>query len=130
MYYKTIYFSSLRARNELAKILKAGYNCIIMKAQIHPQYFDDAQVVCSCGNKFIVGSTKQNIHVELCDNCHPFYTGQARFVDNASRIERFKMKQDAASKVVTAKKKKQDEKQQEEGQPQTLREMLQAIKRG
>lgn len=94
-----------------------------MKSQIHPQYFDDAQVVCSCGNKFTVGSTKQNIHVELCDNCHPFYTGQARFVDSASRIERFKLKQSQA----TARKKK-DGKQVTQT-PQTLREMLQAIKR-
>lgn len=96
-----------------------------MKAQIHPQYLDDAQVVCSCGNKFTVGSTKQNIHVELCYNCHPFYTGQARFVDTASRIERFKLKQAAATGVT---KKKKDEKKQAE-QPQTLREMLQALKR-
>lgn len=97
-----------------------------MKA-IHPQYFDEAQVVCSCGNRFTVGSTRDTIHVELCYNCHPFYTGQARFVDNASRIERFKMKQDTASKAKIAKKK--EEKKQEEYQPQTLREMLSAIKR-
>ena len=95
-----------------------------MKAQLHPQYFDDAKVVCSCGNSFTVGSTKQNIHVELCYNCHPFYTGQARFVDSASRIERFKMKQEHQ---VAAKKKK-EEKPQEQA-PQTLREMLQALKR-
>lgn len=96
-----------------------------MKAQIHPQYFDDAVVVCSCGNKFTVGSTKQNIHVELCDKCHPFYTGQQRFVDTASRIERFKMKQQAAQPP----KAKKHEKKEEDQQPQTLRDMLQAIKR-
>ncbi|OGH16987.1 MAG: 50S ribosomal protein L31 [Candidatus Levybacteria bacterium RIFCSPHIGHO2_02_FULL_40_18] len=97
-----------------------------MKAQIHPQYFDDARVVCSCGNRFTVGSTKQEIHVELCDNCHPFYTGQARFVDSASRIERFKMKQDQAKPL---KVRKQEKKPEEEVGPQTLREMLQALKR-
>lgn len=100
------------------------YNMMVMKA-IHPQYFDDARVTCSCGNRFTVGSTKQEIHVELCDNCHPFYTGQARFVDAASRIERFKMKQTQAQ---PQKAKKQDVKQEEIG-PQTLREMLQALKR-
>jgi len=100
---------------------------MIMKATIHPQYYPDAQVVCSCGNRFTVGSTKQTIHVELCYNCHPFYTGKQRFVDSASRIERFKMKQDAASKVKTVKKQKEEKK--EEHQPQTLREMLQALKR-
>lgn len=100
-----------------------------MKAQnIHPQYFDDAQVVCSCGNKFTVGSTKQTIHVELCDNCHPFYTGKARFIDTASRIERFQAKQKIASEASYTKKKKEEEKQEEQG-PQTLRDMLQALKR-
>jgi len=95
-----------------------------MKTQIHPQYFDDAKVVCSCGNSFIVGSTKQQIHVELCSKCHPFYTGQQRFVDTASRIERFKMKQSHAQPLKEKKDKKKDEQQ-----PQTLREMLQALKR-
>lgn len=95
-----------------------------MKAQIHPNYNPNAQVVCSCGNKFTVGSTKDTIHVELCANCHPFYTGQQRFVDTASRIEKFKMKQKAAQ---PKKEKKQDK--QEEYQPQTLQEMLQALKR-
>jgi len=95
-----------------------------MKASIHPQYFDDAQVVCSCGNRFTVGSTKQTIHVELCSNCHPFYTGQARFVDTASRIERFQMKQQQAS----PKKKKEEARKEDEG-PQDLRAMLAALKR-
>ncbi|HVZ66714.1 MAG TPA: 50S ribosomal protein L31 [Patescibacteria group bacterium] len=96
-----------------------------MKASIHPQYFDDAVVVCSCGEKFTVGSTKQNIHVELCSKCHPFYTGQQRFVDTASRIERFKMKQQSQ----LAPKVKKDKKQADDQQPQTLRDMLQALKR-
>ena len=99
-----------------------------MKAQIHPQYFDDAKVVCSCGNTFTVGSTKQTIHVELCYNCHPFYTGRARFVDTASRIDRFKKKQEVAAAAVHTKKKK-EEKASEEQQPQTLRDMLLALKR-
>lgn len=98
-----------------------------MKAQIHPQYFDDAQVVCSCGNKFTVGSTKQTIHVELCDNCHPFYTGKARFIDTASRIERFQAKQAVASQARFTKKKKEEKRQEKQG-PQTLRDMLQALK--
>jgi large subunit ribosomal protein L31 len=95
-----------------------------MKAQIHPEY-QQASVVCSCGNSFNVGSTKGTIHVELCYNCHPFYTGQQRFVDTASRIERFKLKQAAATGV----KKKKEERNQNDQQPQTLREMLQALKR-
>ncbi len=96
-----------------------------MKAQIHPQYFPEAKVVCSCGNTFTIGSTKGDIHVELCYNCHPFYTGQQKFVDTASRIQRFESKREKASTVVKAK----EAKVQEEKQPQTLREMLEALKR-
>lgn len=95
-----------------------------MKASIHPQYNKSAQVVCSCGNSFTVGSTKDTIHVELCNKCHPFYTGQHRFVDTASRIERFEMKRKAAQPLRSKK-----EVEKVDDQPKTLREMLQAIKR-
>lgn len=100
-----------------------------MKSAIHPQYFDDAKVVCSCGNSFTVGSTKQTIHVDLCYNCHPFYTGQQRFVDTASRIERFKAKQTVAAQAAANKKVKKEEKIHEEEAPKTLRDMLSALKR-
>jgi large subunit ribosomal protein L31 len=61
-----------------------------MKEKIHPQYFPQAKVVCSCGNTFTTGSTKKEIHVELCSKCHPFYTGAQRMVDTAGRVERFR----------------------------------------
>ena len=99
-----------------------------MKAAIHPQYFDDAKVTCSCGNSFTVGSTKQTIHVDLCYNCHPFYTGTARFVDTASRIERFKAKQ-AAGQASGYVKKSKNAPKEENQTPQTLRDMLAALKR-
>lgn len=97
-----------------------------MKAQIHPNYNPAAQVVCSCGNAFTVGSVKDTIHVELCSNCHPFYTGQQRFVDRASRIERF---QNKMSKAQPLKDKKKEIKKDDTG-PKSLREMLQSIKKG
>jgi large subunit ribosomal protein L31 len=62
-----------------------------MKAGIHPNYVD-CQVVCVCGNSFTVRSTKPEMHVEICSNCHPFYTGKQSFVDMEGRIERFKNK--------------------------------------
>lgn len=96
-----------------------------MKAQIHPQYFD-AQVICACGNRFTVGSTKEEIHVELCYQCHPFYTGEQRFVDSASRIQKFQDKQKVAQQYVVKKAKKSEEKK-DDG-PKTLREMLMSIK--
>jgi large subunit ribosomal protein L31 len=61
-----------------------------MKEKVHPQYFTQAKVVCSCGNTFTIGSTKKEIHVELCSKCHPFYTGAQRMVDTAGRVERFR----------------------------------------
>jgi large subunit ribosomal protein L31 len=61
-----------------------------MKEKIHPTYYHNAKVVCSCGNTFITGSTKPVLQVELCYKCHPMYTGQRRIVDTAGRVERFK----------------------------------------
>ncbi len=61
-----------------------------MKDKIHPKYYDDAQVVCSCGNTFTTGSTKKQLKIELCSKCHPFFTGQRRVVDTTGRVERFK----------------------------------------
>lgn len=63
-----------------------------MKEKIHPKYYDDATVVCSCGNTFTIGSTKKSMKVELCSACHPFYTGERRMVDTAGRVERFKQR--------------------------------------
>lgn len=99
-----------------------------MKTAIHPKYYSAAQVVCSCGNMFTVGSTKQSIHVELCNKCHPFFTGKQKFIDTASRIDKFQKKQELA-KLQKVEKKKKEETKQEEG-PRTLKEMLQALKKG
>jgi large subunit ribosomal protein L31 len=61
-----------------------------MKDKIHPKYYPDAQVTCSCGNTFTTGSTKKTLKVELCSKCHPFFTGERRVVDTAGQVERFK----------------------------------------
>lgn len=99
-----------------------------MKANIQPKYFPFAQVSCSCGNRFTVGSTEEFIRVELCNKCHPFYTGEQRYVDSASRIQKFQNKQDVAKQHTITKVKKIEEKKQKEEQPKTLREMLQAVR--
>ena len=83
-----------------------------MKVQGHPQYFENAQVICACGNKFTTGSTQEVIHVELCGKCHPFYTGEQRFVDTGSRIEKFQDKQKVAVLAFTKKKGKRSKKRQ------------------
>lgn len=63
-----------------------------MKQQTHPQYFDNCQVTCACGNKFTTGSTVEKIEVDVCSKCHPFFTGQQKFVDIKGRIDKFKEK--------------------------------------
>lgn len=69
-----------------------------MKTAIHPKYYSDARVVCACGSTFTVGSTVQEIHIELCSQCHPFYTGKQNFVDTSGRIEKFVAKAEATAK--------------------------------
>jgi len=63
-----------------------------MKANIHPKYYPDAQIVCSCGNTIVAGSTKKLLKVEMCSACHPFFTGEHRMIDTAGRVERFKQR--------------------------------------
>jgi large subunit ribosomal protein L31 len=99
-----------------------------MKATVHPTYYDNAQVICVCGNRFTIGSTREIIHVELCNKCHPFYTGEQKFVDTASRIQKFQQKQQTAQTYKITKVKKQEEKKKAAEAPKTLREMLMSLK--
>lgn len=86
-------------------------------------YFEDAKIVCACGNTFTTGSTKKEIHVEICNNCHPFFTGQEKFVDTEGRVERFQRLKDAKKEV----KPKKDLEQKKDDRPKSLKEMLMAI---
>lgn len=61
-----------------------------MKKDLHPTYYANAQVICACGNTFTTGSTVKELRVEICSNCHPFYTGKQKLVDTARRVDRFK----------------------------------------
>ena len=60
-----------------------------MKAEIHPEYHSKAQITCSCGNVLEVGSTLAEVRVDICSNCHPFYTGKQKSVEKGGRVERF-----------------------------------------
>jgi large subunit ribosomal protein L31 len=73
-----------------------------MKADIHPTYFPQAKVTCACGNTFTTGSTKESIVVEICSNCHPYYTGNEKSLDAAGRVDKFKSR---AAKATTKKSK-------------------------
>ncbi len=76
-----------------------------MKPKIHPNYSSEITVTCSCGNTFVTGSTRENLRVEICGACHPFYTGQERIIDTARRVEKFEAKR-AALAVTGPKVKK------------------------
>lgn len=103
-----------------------------MKAQIHPRWYPEAKVICACGNTFTTGATVPEIHVEICYNCHPFYTGQMKFVDTAGRVDAFKAKQAAASKKVLSKAekrrlKKEKKLQEEAARPETLEQLRKSV---
>lgn len=71
-----------------------------MKANIHPQWYPEAKVTCACGNTFVTGSILPEIRVEICSKCHPFFTGQQKFVDTLGQVERFqKRTQEAQAKA-------------------------------
>ncbi len=76
-----------------------------MKKAIHPTYFANAKAECVCGGKFELGSTVESFRVEICSNCHPFYTGNEKVLDTAGRVERFK-KRATSVKIEKAPKAK------------------------
>jgi len=68
-----------------------------MKKAIHPTYYSDAKAKCVCGASFSVGSTQKELNLEICSQCHPFYTGNAKMMDTAGRVEKFKARKAAAT---------------------------------
>jgi len=81
-----------------------------MKPKIHPTYYTDTQVVCaSCGSKWITGSTRKSIHVEVCSKCHPFFSGeQARMLDVEGQVDRFYKKLQVRQDYVESQKAKEE----------------------
>ncbi len=74
------------------------YPGVAMKADIHPEYML-ATVTCSCGNSFQTRSTKPELHVEICSECHPFYTGKQKLLDTGGRVERFQRRLERAGQA-------------------------------
>ncbi len=79
-----------------------------MKSEIHPTYFSNAKITCACGTVYIIGSTKEDVQVELCAACHPFYTGKQKIIDTARRMEKFAERSDKKATVATGKKVKKE----------------------
>lgn len=104
-----------------------------MKANFHPKWYPEAKVTCACGNVFSVGATFPELAVEVCAKCHPFYTGQMKYVDTAGRVEKFKSRQAGAavkkiSKTEKRKFKKLKKIEEERERPESLAELRQKIK--
>ena len=102
-----------------------------MKKGIHPTYNEKAVVTCACGNKFTVGATVDSISVEICSTCHPFWTGDVKFVDTEGRVDKFIKKQKVAEterekRIKAIKEKIRREKLREEA-PKSLKEMLKSM---
>ena len=75
-----------------------------MKKEIHPKYYDDAKIICACGNTIETGSTTQEMKVEICSACHPFYTGKKKVLDTTGRVDRFRKMTEKASQKKEATK--------------------------
>lgn len=104
-----------------------------MKATIHPKYYSDCKVTCACGNTFVTGATMPTIIVDVCSKCHPFFTGQMKFLDTAGRVEKFKTKmtgkvQKNVSKADKRKLKREREIKEEMERPDTLSELRKSVK--
>ena len=97
-----------------------------MKANIHPTYHTDTKVTCSCGASFVTGSTLPEIKVEICSKCHPFFTGEVKYVDLAGRVDKFRLKQQQAQKKT---KKTKPSKPAVADEPMSLKQMLQGAKK-
>jgi large subunit ribosomal protein L31 len=82
-----------------------------MKKGLHPNYFEDAQVICACGNTWTTGSTRKVLRTEVCSKCHPFFTGQQqRLVDREGQVDRFYRKLQARQSYVEQQKAQEDSK--------------------
>ena len=79
-----------------------------MKKETHPKYYENAKVNCACGHSFTVGSTLEEINIEICSACHPFYTGKQKLLDSARRVEKFQTRTENKSKTLVKKTAKKD----------------------
>ncbi len=75
-----------------------------MKTDIHPQFYTKAKITCACGAVLDIPGTKEDVRVEICSQCHPFYTGNEKVLDTAGRVDKFKKRREASAKVSKAKK--------------------------
>ena len=91
-----------------------------MKKNIHPEWHDDAVVTCACGNSFTTGSIHPSLQVEICAKCHPFFTGEMKFVDTQGRVEKFAQKRKESEARRAALEAKMAEKNKKEAEERAM----------
>jgi large subunit ribosomal protein L31 len=79
-----------------------------MKAKIHPKYYPEARIICACGNTYTTGSTSPELKIDICSQCHPFYTGEQRIVDTAGQVDRFMKRLERTADTVETIRTQQD----------------------
>ena len=94
-----------------------------MKQGIHPKYNTDGIVCTTCGTRWIIGTTRSNLRVEICSNCHPFYTGEQRIVDTAGQVDRFMKRLSASQDRQAALEKQRTSKNQPQPKKSLLKEL-------
>lgn len=98
-----------------------------MKSGIHPEWHQ-AKISCTCGNTFTVGSTLPQIQIDICSHCHPFYTGQQKFIDTQGQVEKFTKRQSVSeirkSERVKIIAERQSKEQQAKAEKPSLKELL------
>ena len=82
-----------------------------MKKDIHPKWYPNAQVICSCGATYTMGATQEVIRTDVCSACHPFFTGEQRIVDTEGQVERFMRRLERRQELVELDEKRQTKKQ-------------------
>lgn len=101
-----------------------------MKNDLHPTWFHNATVTCACGSTFTTGATQATLEVDICSKCHPFFTGEMRFVDRQGRVDKFRQKMELAQQKQAAKNQKKPAAAKTTAQqdPQSYRQILQQQK--
>ena len=103
-----------------------------MQKGIHPKYNTNVTVTCACGNTFLTGSTVDEIKIEICHKCHPFYTGQKKYVDTEGKVERFQRLQSQAKKqsgkISKRKAKKRGISTSQDGAAKSLKQMIDDVR--
>jgi large subunit ribosomal protein L31 len=95
-----------------------------MKKNIHPNYNNQTKVTCSCGNVFTIGSVLDTLEVDICSKCHPFFTGEMKFVDRQGRVDKFMKKMQAAQEIQKTHKGKKSKSEESQEDTKTYKDIL------